>query len=208
MIGSTSERFQALVENSPDAIFLIREQGEVVYASASTAKVLGYEPAELLGSNGLDLIHPEDRDRSARLLKKALVEPQLPNRMQARLRQNDGQWLWVESTACNLLDEPHVGAIVLNHREITRRRLAEDERQRQAEELGSPQRGVASLRSHRGARSPGATEEHLRVHGIADAESAAGCGEPGTRATGGGRCRADVDATRKLALVSNPRVCR
>jgi light-regulated signal transduction histidine kinase (bacteriophytochrome) len=64
-----------------------------------------------------------------------LVEPQAPQQMQARVRQKSGQWLWVESTACNLLDEPRVGAILLNYREISRRRAADEERQRQADEL-------------------------------------------------------------------------
>lgn len=132
---SSLEQFQALIDNSPDAISLLNAEGQVLYASASTAKVLGYEPEELLGRNGLDLLHPQDRDHSVQTLKKAMAEPQSHNRTQARVRQKDGQWLWVESTACNLLDEPHVGAIVLNYREIGTRRAEEEERQRLTEEL-------------------------------------------------------------------------
>jgi PAS domain S-box-containing protein len=134
MAGSL-EPFEALIENSPDVISLVDPNGQVLYASASTAKVLGYQPEELLGRNGLDLLHPHDRDYSVRSLQQVLVEPQEPQQMQARVRQKNGQWLWVESTACNLLDEPRVGAILLNYREISRRRAADEERQRQADEL-------------------------------------------------------------------------
>jgi PAS domain S-box-containing protein len=134
-MASSLDRFQALIENSPDAISLVNEEGRVVYASASTAKVLGYQPEELLGQNGLDLLHPEDRDHSLRTLRKVGMEPLSHNRMQARVRQKDGHWLWVESTACNLLDEPSVGAIVMNYREIAARRADEEERQRVADEL-------------------------------------------------------------------------
>jgi PAS domain S-box-containing protein len=134
MVGSL-EQYQALIENSPDAISLFSADGEVLYASASTTKLLGYPPEELLGSNGLDLIHPQDREHSVRSLKEVLVEPQSLNRIQARVRQKDGQWLWVESTASNLLNEPRIGAIVVNYREISARRAAEEERQRHAEEL-------------------------------------------------------------------------
>ena len=134
MAGS-SEQFQALIENSPDAISLVDPEGQVLYASASTAKVLGYQPEELLGRNGLDLLHPQDRDHSIRTLKTVQSDPQSPTRMQVRVRQKDGQWRWVESTASNLLDEPHVGAIVINYREIGARRAEEEERQRLAEEL-------------------------------------------------------------------------
>ena len=55
--------------------------------------------------------------------------------MQVRVRQKDGQWRWVESTASNLPDEPHVGAIVLNHREISTRRAEDEETQRLTKEL-------------------------------------------------------------------------
>ena len=134
-MAGTAERFQALVENSPDAISLVDAEGQVLYASASTARVLGYQPEELLGRNGLDLLHPQDRDHSIRTLKIVLAEPQSPTRTQVRVRQKDGKWRWVESTASNLLHEPHVGAIVINYREISARRAEEEERQRRAEEL-------------------------------------------------------------------------
>jgi PAS domain S-box-containing protein len=96
------QQFQALIENSSDAISLVNAEGQVLYASASTAKVLGYQPEELLGRNGFDLLHPQDRDHSVQTLKKVLAQPQLPDRMQARVRQKDAQWPWVESTAYNL----------------------------------------------------------------------------------------------------------
>lgn len=134
-MAASLERFQALVENSPDIISLMDANGEVLYASAATATVLGYQPEELLGRNGLDLLHPEDRDPTLRVLRKVLEEPEWPNRIQARIRQKDGQWRWVESTASNLLDEPHVGAIVINYREIDARRAEEEERHRVGEEL-------------------------------------------------------------------------
>lgn len=127
--------FRALVENSSDAIVLMNAETRITYASPSTSKVLGYQPEELLGRNGLDLVHPQDRDHSGRSLTEVLVEPRSPNRIQARVRQKDGKWVWVESTARNLLDEPTVGAIVVNYREINSHKAAEEERQRYAEEL-------------------------------------------------------------------------
>lgn len=134
-MACSPERFQALIDKSSDAISLLDPEGQVIFASTSMAKLLGFDPEELMGRNGLDLVHPQDRDHSFRLLKEVLAEPQSPNRMQVRVRQKDGRWLWVESTASNLLDDPRVGAIVLNYREISDRRAAEEEKQRQAEKL-------------------------------------------------------------------------
>jgi PAS domain S-box-containing protein len=127
--------FRALVENSSDAIFLVNPQTEIMYASASTAKVLGYQPEELLGRSGLELLHPQDREDSSRTLKEVLAKPDSPLQMHARILRKDGEWCWIESTASNLLNEPFVQAIVINAREISARRAAEEERTRHAEEL-------------------------------------------------------------------------
>ena len=132
---TTLEGYRALVENSSDAIFLVNAETEIMYANASTANVLGYKPEELLGRNGLELVHPQDRDHSGRALKEVLAKPQRPLQMHARVRRKDGEWCWMESTASNLIHEPSVQAIVLNSREISARRAAEEERQRHAEEL-------------------------------------------------------------------------
>ena len=135
MAATTLDGFRALIENSSDAIFLVNAKTEIMYASPSTAKVLGYEPEELVGRNGLELVHPHDREQSTQTLKEVIAKPQSPLQMHARVRRKDGDWCWVESTASNLLNEPHVQAIVLHSREISARRAAEEERQQHSEAL-------------------------------------------------------------------------
>jgi PAS domain S-box-containing protein len=127
--------FRSLVENSPDAISLIDTQGEILYGSASTARIFGYQPEELLGRNCLDLIHPDDRDHSSRALQDVLDKPPGPLQWDARIRRKDGSYFWVESTISNLLFEREVQAIVVQQRDIDTKRAAEMERQHHAEEL-------------------------------------------------------------------------
>ena len=45
-----------------------------------------------------------------------------------RVRHRDGTWRWLEGTATNLLDEPAIQGIVVNARDITARKQAEEER--------------------------------------------------------------------------------
>jgi len=52
-----------------------------------------------------------------------------------RIRHGDGSWHWIEGVANNLLAEPGVQAIVVNFRDITERKQAEEELRRRAEEL-------------------------------------------------------------------------
>ena len=134
-MAASFEGFRSLIEHSPDAISLIDPHGEVLYASPSTAKVLGYEPEELVGQNGWDLIHPEDRDHSSLMFQQVLSESSGPIRWHPRIRRKDGSYSWVESTVSNLLVEPEVKAIVVNHRDINARTAVDIEQRQKAGKL-------------------------------------------------------------------------
>ncbi|HTG01763.1 MAG TPA: PAS domain S-box protein [Nitrospirota bacterium] len=57
-LTASEERFQGLVETSPDAIVMIDEQGIILFANAATSKILGYETSELIGKPAA-LLAPE-----------------------------------------------------------------------------------------------------------------------------------------------------
>lgn len=131
----TERRFRALVENSFDAISLMDRHGNLLYATRSVSKVLGYDPAPLVGSNVFKLIHPDDLRRLSKTFRQTLATPGLPVHAELRVKNRSGQWTWIESTTANLLDQPDIGAIVSNFRDITARKTAEQKRRRQAEKL-------------------------------------------------------------------------
>jgi PAS domain S-box-containing protein len=133
-MAASFQGFRSLIEHSPDAISVIDLQGEILYGSASTARIFGYQPEELVGRNCLELIHPEDRDDSRRALREVLAKPG-PLQWDARILNKDGNYSWVESTVSNLLLEDEVQAIVVNQRNIDARKAAEEERKLHAEEL-------------------------------------------------------------------------
>jgi PAS domain S-box-containing protein len=134
-MAASFQGFRYLIEHNPDAISLIDPKGRVLYASASTTRVFGYQPEELVGRNEWELIHPEDQDDSLRVLQKVLSEPPGPVHWYGRLRRRDGTYTWVESTVFNLLVEPEIRAIVVSHRDASARRSVEEERQQHTDEL-------------------------------------------------------------------------
>jgi len=52
--------YRLLADNATDAVFLIDADGVFVWASPATARVLGHDPLSLIGTNGIDLVHPDD----------------------------------------------------------------------------------------------------------------------------------------------------
>jgi PAS domain S-box-containing protein len=55
-----SALFRGIVNSAADAIAVIDSQMRLVYASPSGWQLLGYEPAELLGKDLLQVVHPDD----------------------------------------------------------------------------------------------------------------------------------------------------
>jgi diguanylate cyclase (GGDEF)-like protein/PAS domain S-box-containing protein len=123
---SDERRFRALIESSSDAIAILDTSGAVLYASPTTARILGYEPGEFTGGIGFDLLHPRDRDGIETLFAQLAQEPGGRITAEARVRHKNGTWRWVEAIGTNLLAEPTVQAIVINYRDITERKMAEE----------------------------------------------------------------------------------
>src|ERR687894_3127572 len=77
--------------------------------------------------NVLDHVHPDDLSRVLAETERALAEESgVSNVAEYRFRHADGSWRWVESVGTYLLDDPAVGGIVVNVRDVTRRKEAEE----------------------------------------------------------------------------------
>ncbi len=126
-LRASEERFRALVEHSSDVITLLGADGTVLYASQSSQPVLGYGSTENVGRNAFELIHPDDRPQALAMFAELSQQP--GHRMQAELRaqHKDGTWRTLETVAVNRLDDPAIGAIVVNYRDITARQRTEQD---------------------------------------------------------------------------------
>ena len=127
--------FRALIEHAADVISLIDSTGLITYASPAISRVLGYTPAEYVGLNAFELLHPDDFQTSTALFEQLLPQPGASVTAQFRFRHKDGSWRWVEAVGSNLLAEASVEAIIVNFRDITERKQAETETRRRNREL-------------------------------------------------------------------------
>ena len=125
-IHNNEKRFRTLIENSRDNISLLAADGTLLWESPATIRSLGYAQDEFLGHNIFELMHPDDLQWTSELYTKLIHEPGSRHDGIFRLRHNDGSWRWNEATVTNLLNEPGVNAIVVNYRDITERKQAEE----------------------------------------------------------------------------------
>jgi len=119
--------FRSLVENARDVIHVINEDRTTRYITPSVEWLLGWTPAELVGRCALDIIHPDDVDAALEQMRLARETPGSGRPLTLRVRHRDGGWRVFEAIGRNLLDDPSVRGIIVNSRDVTERRRAEEE---------------------------------------------------------------------------------
>jgi diguanylate cyclase (GGDEF)-like protein/PAS domain S-box-containing protein len=125
--SASDARLAALVRHSSDMLTIVNERFEVVYASPSHEWVVGVEPDAMLGVDLLSHIHRDDQPHAARSFSQLVSGESARESMVIRLRNNQGEWRWIEAVGSNLLAEPTIGGLVLNSRDITERKKLEDQ---------------------------------------------------------------------------------
>jgi diguanylate cyclase (GGDEF)-like protein/PAS domain S-box-containing protein len=114
----SEQRFRSLVQNASDVISVVDAEGAIRYMSPSSERILGYRPEELVGRQGWELSHPDDVGPVTEVLNSGEGNRSI----QFRMRHADGDWYWHEGTVQNLIDDPAVCGIVVNHRDVSEQR--------------------------------------------------------------------------------------
>ena len=128
-IAVGARQLRALLENSDEMYALLSADSTYLFANAAAAKILGYTTEELIGRDGLELVHPEDQPMCRERLGELVANPGGTVHVQCRMVGRDGSSRWVEAAAQNLLGDPEMRALVVNYRDVSDRVRAEAERQ-------------------------------------------------------------------------------
>ena len=128
----SQERFRSLVQNSADVSMIIDATGTIAYESSAVERVLGYQHEDRVGRSVLASVHDDDRAWGQQLLDDLARNPGSMATGELRVKHADGSWRWIEAVGRNLVDDPAVGGVVVNYRDITTRKTLEDELRHQA----------------------------------------------------------------------------
>jgi two-component system cell cycle sensor histidine kinase/response regulator CckA len=131
-LRDSEQRFRALVENATDGVAILRADRTVAYISPSIEQMLGYTPDELLKMDPFGLVHPDDLKLALSQFSR-MLETREPVALTLRIRHRNNAWHDLELVGTNLLGQPAIAGVVLNFRDITGQKQAEELR-RQAEE--------------------------------------------------------------------------
>ncbi len=139
-LRESEERFRSLIENAQDIITLLTADGTIAYASPAVERVLGYSPESLLGRSLFKLVHDHDRPLLVMTLAGVLNQPGTALTVECRVQDCYGNWRMLEAIGKQFFDPQRQTSIVVNARDITDRKQAEEiqqqlEKERQLREL-------------------------------------------------------------------------
>jgi PAS domain S-box-containing protein len=121
------ETHRDIVENLTDVATIIDTEGTVTYVSPSVQNLLGYEPTDLLGENGFEYHHPDDREMVARAIDRLQAAPDTEQTVELRFRHADGSWRWIEVTLQYPETNEFIDGILASSRDISERKQREAE---------------------------------------------------------------------------------
>ncbi len=122
----SEQRLQALVRHASDAIVVIETSGEVLYASPAIERLLGHAPGDVPRFDR-ELVHEDHLGHAQALFQEVLTSPRAVRWIEIPFKHADGEYRWFEIGATNMLDDPAVGGLVCNMRDVTERRSAQQQ---------------------------------------------------------------------------------
>jgi PAS domain S-box-containing protein len=126
-VNRTQKRMQLLLENASEVITIYEEDESIRYISPSVETILGYGQKEMINKSDIDKVHPDHRDTFKGLFSKMIESPDEKVTVQYEYRAKDGSFIWLESTGTNFISNPAIHGFILNSRDITEKRRAEQE---------------------------------------------------------------------------------
>jgi PAS domain S-box-containing protein len=125
-LRSSEESFRLLAENATDIISRRGPYGVVTYVSPSIKTILGYDPADIVGDNTTDLVHPDHIEEYRKFL---LPEGDEPSEATYMMRHADGHYIWLEGRS-RLVRDPETNLPLeyqIVSRDVTERQAAAEE---------------------------------------------------------------------------------
>jgi diguanylate cyclase (GGDEF)-like protein/PAS domain S-box-containing protein len=131
-VHGSERRFRALVQHSSDVVAVVDADAVVAYCSDSVERILGHPAAALVGRPLTRLLDASGAAQLVETLREDAARPRAVATVELAARDASGRERPLEITVTNLLEEPSVGGLVLNMRDVSEQRALEAELVHQA----------------------------------------------------------------------------
>ena len=145
-LRESEARFRTVMQQSYDVVAVIDAAAAIKWVTPNSERLLGWTPEEVVGRNGLELVHPDDVELMLDELAAFSDHRGVPNPTVIKMLHKDGSWHHVELVGTDLLDNPDIEGIALNLRGADERMAVEADLHRRTDifELTSDLVGIVT----------------------------------------------------------------
>ncbi len=118
-------KLRAMMQHSSDVVNILDIDTTINYCSPALFKILGYMPEDVVGKKFVRFIHSEDLPIFQEFLAQSVDALLASAPIVMRHKHISGDWIYLESVCCNLLQDSNVQGLVINSRDITERKRTE-----------------------------------------------------------------------------------
>src|SRR5450759_2400591 len=124
-LKNSEAKHSSMISNISDVIGIIGLDGFMKYKSSNVEKWFGWQPQDLVGTDGFSNVHPDDLERIQQEFVTLREKENLTTKVELRYKCKDGSYKPVELNAINLTNDPIINGILLNYHDITEHNQAE-----------------------------------------------------------------------------------
>jgi PAS domain S-box-containing protein len=125
-LRESETKHKTMIANISDVIAIMAGDGTLRYKSPNIEKWFGWQPEDLVGTDGWDTVHPDDLERIQKEFLMLLEQDRAKRTVEYRYKCKDGSYRLIELTAINLTHDPLINGVLMNYRDITERKQAEE----------------------------------------------------------------------------------
>ncbi|OFY75040.1 MAG: hypothetical protein A2265_12120 [Bacteroidetes bacterium RIFOXYA12_FULL_33_9] len=126
-VEQSQVRQQTLLLNASEVISIIDENGIVLYESPSVKSILGYDANEIIGKNAFGRMSSNEANKVKESFETLLKKPWETIVVEFKYIKGGNEEIWLETIGRNLINNPAIGGVLFNTRDITQRKIAEFE---------------------------------------------------------------------------------
>lgn len=129
------EHFRLLIENAQEIVLVLEADGVMRYKSPSIERVLGYKIHDLLRKSLFEYVSAYDLPKVLTVFNEAIRQTGITQAVEFRCRHRDGSWRTLQAWLKNLLQDRVVEGIIVNLRDVTQLKQAEEVATKTADDL-------------------------------------------------------------------------
>lgn len=122
-VAQKEKRYRLITENSTDFISIHTTNSVFTYASPICQSMLGYHPAQLIGTSLMQFLHPKDKKEIQQFFQLSIHQQEVQTALY-RIRKKNNEYIWLE-TKCTYVHSPedHEDEIICISRDVTDKQL-------------------------------------------------------------------------------------